>query len=141
MWDYAEFSAEARKLGGPDALRAAYVRKGLQKGFQKGIQVGVRLGQRQGFVAGVITIGVPVVGWKAFKEFRDRRAAAATQAVVGVSETVTTTEEAVIAEAEAVIATVEVAPVVDEPERAPGPESSSPAAAQSATVAGEDVST
>lgn len=99
MWDYSELSAEACKLGGPDALRAAYVK------------LGVRLGLGKGFILGAVTVGVPVVGWKVLKDFRDRRADAAAQAAAAASEAAPTTEEAVLAEAEAVIATAGAVPV------------------------------
>ncbi|WNO69456.1 hypothetical protein OG830_39985 [Streptomyces sp. NBC_00121] len=122
MWDYSELSAEARKLGGPDALRAAYV----------------QLGQRRGFILGVLAIGVPVAGWKVLKDYRDRRTVAAAQATAVTSEAAPATGEAEVAEAEAVFATAEAAPVVDEPE--PVAESSPSAAAQSTPVAGEHVS-
>lgn len=125
MWDYSELSAEARKLGGPDALRAAYV------------QLGRRLGQRRAFILGALAVGVPVAGWKVLKDYRDRRAVAASQATVVTSEAAPATEEAVVAEAEAVLTAVEVAPVVDEPEPEPAAESSpSATAAQSTPTAG-----
>jgi uncharacterized membrane protein len=128
VWDYSELSAEARKLGGPDALRAAYV------------QLGRRLGQRRAFILGALAVGVPVAGWKVFKDYRDRRAVAASQATVVTSEAAPATEEAVVAEAEAVLTAVEAAPVVDEPEPA-AESSSSAAAAQSTPAAGRHVST
>ncbi|CUW33267.1 hypothetical protein [Streptomyces reticuli] len=129
MWDYSELSAEARKLGGPDALRAAYV------------QVGRRLGQRRGFILGALAVGVPVAGRKVLKDYRDRRAVAASQATVVTSEAAPATEEVVVAEAEAVLAAVDAAPVVDEPEPEPAADSSpSAAAAQSTPEAGRHVS-
>ncbi|MFE5595216.1 hypothetical protein [Streptomyces sp. NPDC056549] len=137
MWDFAELSEEASRLGGPAALRAAYIEKGFQKAVQLGAQ-SLRQGRIQGFVGGVLAVGVPVAGWKVFKKFRHRRAAAAPQPVVAVSETATTTEEAVIAAAESVVATAEGARVADEPE--PDVESSSPASAQSTPAAGEQPS-
>lgn len=125
MWDYSELSAEARKLGGPDALRAAYV------------QLGRRLGQRRAFILGALAVGVPVAGWKVLMDYRDRRALAASQATVVTSEAAPTTGEAVVAEAEAVLTTVDVAPVVDEPESEPAAETSpSATAAQSTPAAG-----
>lgn len=129
MWDYAELSAEARELGGPDALRAAYV------------QLGKRLGERRAFILGALAVGVPVAGWKVWKDYRDRRAVAASQATVVTSEAAPATEEPVAAEAEAVLAAVEAAPVVDEPEPEPAAESSpSAAAAQSTPAASRHVS-
>lgn len=127
MWDYSELSAEARKLGGPDALRAAYV------------QLGRRLGQRRAFILGALAVGVPVAGWKVLKDYRGCRAVAASQATVVTSEAAPATEEAVVAEAEAVLTAVDVAPVVDEPEpeTEPAAESSpSATAAQSTPAAG-----
>ncbi|GGT44049.1 hypothetical protein GCM10010271_54950 [Streptomyces kurssanovii] len=119
MWDYSELSAEARKLGGPDALRAAYV------------QLGRRLGQRRAFILGALAVGVPVAVWKVLKDYRDRRTAAASQATVVTSEAAPATEEAVLAEAEAVLT------AVDEPESEPAAESSpSATAAQSTPAAG-----
>lgn len=131
MWDYSELSAEARKLGGPDALRAAY------------IKLGRRLGQRRAFILGALAVGVPVAGWKVWKERGDRRAVAASQVT---SEAALATEEAVVAEAELVLAAVEAAPVeaapvVDGPEPKPAAESSpSAAAVQSTPAAGRHVS-
>jgi hypothetical protein len=126
VWDYSELSAEARKLGGPDALRAAY------------IQLGRRLGQRQAFILGALAVGVPVAGWKVWEERGDRRTAVASQVT---SEAALATEEAVVAEAEVVLAAVEAAPVVDEPESKPAAESTPPAAAvQSTPAAGRHVS-
>ncbi|WP_432154980.1 hypothetical protein [Streptomyces tricolor] len=58
------------------------------------------------------------------KDYRDRRAVAASQATVVTSEAAPTTEEAVVAEAEAVLTAVDVAPVVDKPESEPAAESS-----------------
>jgi hypothetical protein len=125
VWDYSELSAEASKLGGPDALRAAYV------------QLGRRLGQRRAFILGALAVGVPVGGWKVLKDYRDRRAVAASQATVVTSEAAPTTEETVVAEAEAVLTAVDVAPVVDEPESEPAAEASpSDTAAQSTPAAG-----
>lgn len=112
MWDYAELSAEARELGGPDALRAAYV------------QLGKRLGERRAFILGALAVGVPVAGWKVWKDYRERRAVAASQATVVTFEVAPATEEAVVAEAEAVLTAVEAAPGVDEPEPEPAAESS-----------------
>ncbi|MFD3760810.1 hypothetical protein [Streptomyces sp. NPDC058622] len=129
MWDYSELSAEARKLGGPDALRAAY------------IQIGRRLGQQRAFTLGALAVGVPVAGWKVWKVCRDRRAVAASQATAVTSEAAPATEQAVLAEAETVLAAVEATPTVDEPELETAAESSSSAAvAQSTPVAGRHVS-
>ncbi|MFJ6908008.1 hypothetical protein [Streptomyces griseoluteus] len=53
MWDYAKLSAEAAKLGGPAALRAAY----KLAGRQQGIKIGQMMGRGQGIVIGA-TVGV-----------------------------------------------------------------------------------
>lgn len=123
MWDYSELSAQARTLGGPDALRAAYV------------QLGRRLGQRRAFILGALAVGVPVAGWKVLTDYRDRRAVAASQATVGTFEAVPATEESVLAEAEVVFAAVEATPVVDEPEPEPAAESTPSAAVVQTTPA------
>ncbi|WP_163013155.1 hypothetical protein [Streptomyces fungicidicus] len=67
------------------------------------------------------------------KDYRDRRAVAASQATVVTSETAPATEEAVVAEAEAVVTAVDVAPVVDEPEPESAAESSPSATAAQST--------
>ncbi|MFD6249158.1 MULTISPECIES: hypothetical protein [Streptomyces] len=134
MWDFAELSEEAGKLGGPAALRAAYIEKGFQKAVQLAAQ-SIRQGRIQGFVGGVFAFGVSAAGWKAFKAYRDR-----TEAAAPAADTAPAAEEVVLAEAEAVIATAEAATVIDEPEPDPAAESSPSAAAQPALAAGEQPS-
>ncbi|MFJ8545140.1 hypothetical protein ACIRFH_24570 [Streptomyces sp. NPDC093586] len=127
MWDFAELSEEASKLGGPAALRAAYIDKGFQKAVQLAAQ-SLRQGRIQGFVGGVLAVGVSAAGWKAFKAYCDRTEAATSEAAAVTADTAPAAEEAVIAEAEAVI---------DEPEPDPATESSPSAAAQPGPAAGE----
>lgn len=108
MWDFAKLSAEARELGGPQALRAAYR------------QIGVAVGRKQGFAGGVLVAGGAAAAWKGVKRVQDRRTAVA-QAAADTVESQPSPDEAVLAEAGAVIATVDDGPVSDdtEPERAP----------------------
>ncbi|MEH0402870.1 hypothetical protein ACFY7V_03525 [[Kitasatospora] papulosa] len=72
MWDYAKLSAEASKLGGPAALRAAYALAGRTKGLEKGFATGLRAGRTQGVVVGAGVVYVGFVGNAVYKTLRAR---------------------------------------------------------------------